>query len=29
LGGDAKAPARAYNPVEIFAMSYGLLRQVV
>ena len=27
LGGDAKAPARAYNPIEIFAMSYGLTRE--
>jgi Fe-S oxidoreductase len=26
LGGDAKAPARAYNPIEIFAMSYGLTK---
>jgi Fe-S oxidoreductase len=26
LGGDAKAPSRAYNPIEIFAMSYGITR---
>ena len=27
LGGAAKAPARSYNPIEIFAMSYGILRE--
>jgi Fe-S oxidoreductase len=29
LGGDAapKTPPRAYNPIEIFAMSYGILRE--
>lgn len=28
LGGDAaKTPARAYNPIEIFAMSYGIVRE--